>query len=277
VNALSPVYYISGLVLAVLLISSSLSAAEDYAALSYYHGAGEKTDTLVKEWFEGLSLGLYQGGSRKAETVSVLAERAAWHERRALLGGYALLGISVVFLVAVALARRAGQIRRRHLVAHLLGVSALFLVVGLAAPILTIAARDEVAVIGEVVLQYETRGILTTVLKLFSTGNHFLGVLLLIFSVVAPTAKLMLSLGALLARSRSARRLTAGTVELIGRWSMTDVFVVAVLLAYLVAETSQVTDASVGPGLYFFAGYGVLSLLAGHLLTGRRGKRIAES
>ena len=47
---------------------------------------------------------------------------------------------------------------------------------------------------------------------------------------------------------------------------MTDVFVVAVLLAFLAARTEQLTDAKLGTGLYFFAAYGVLSLAAGQLM-----------
>ena len=52
---------------------------------------------------------------------------------------------------------------------------------------------------------------------------------------------------------------------------------VAVLLAFLTAETAQLTDASVGPGLYFFAGYGLLSIAAGQLMIGFEGSGGAVS
>jgi len=57
-------------------------------------------------------------------------------------------------------------------------------------------------------------------------------------------------------------------IKAIGRWSMTDVFVVAILLAFLTADTAQLTDATLGAGLYFFAGYGLLSIAAGHMMVG---------
>ncbi|NIR81711.1 MAG: paraquat-inducible protein A, partial [Gammaproteobacteria bacterium] len=111
-----------------------------------------------------------------------------------------------------------------------------------------------VPLLGRVVLQYESKGIITTIHKLHLVGNYFLAALLFVFSVLLPVLKIVLSIAALgLGHSRT-RRTSVLLVKAIGRWSMTDVFVVAVLLAFLTAETAQLTDASVGPGLYFFAG-----------------------
>ena len=49
-------------------------------------------------------------------------------------------------------------------------------------------------------------------------------------------------------------------VHAIGKWSMADVFVVAVLLAMLALGRDPATRAATGPGLYFFAGYCLLAL-----------------
>jgi uncharacterized paraquat-inducible protein A len=61
-------------------------------------------------------------------------------------------------------------------------------------------------------------------------------------------------------------------VTFIAKWSMADVFVVAVLIAYLAAEATQTPpgeasavplmafDATFGPGFYWFAGYCLFSL-----------------
>ena len=265
---LAPLYYILAFALAAFVLFSATTASHRYEALQRYQTAEEKTDTLVKEVLEGLSLGLYEGGTRKSRVIASLARRAQHHAGRARVAAWLLLALSTGFLLAVyALHRRAGVASPAVPIAHLLGTSAIFLAVGLGAPILTISAHREVAILGEVVLQYETRAILTTVMKLAATDNWFLASLLFLFSVLAPVSKLTLSLVALWARRHRVRHLSLGTVELIGRWSMTDVFVVAILLAFLAAETEQLTDATLGAGLYFFAGYGVLSLLAGHLIV----------
>jgi hypothetical protein len=50
---------------------------------------------------------------------------------------------------------------------------------------------------------------------------------------------------------------------------MADVFVVAVLVAFLASNGKGLTHAEVEIGLYFFAGYGVLSLVATQLIRAR--------
>ena len=51
-------------------------------------------------------------------------------------------------------------------------------------------------------------------------------------------------------------------VHTVGRWSMADVFVVAVLLAMLALGRDPATRATAGPGLYAFAGSCLCSLWA---------------
>jgi len=63
------------------------------------------------------------------------------------------------------------------------------------------------------------------------------------------------------------RRRVLSVIDHIGKWSMTDVFVVAVLLAFLASGPGGLTRASLGVGLYFFAGYAIASQVAGHLLV----------
>ena len=49
----------------------------------------------------------------------------------------------------------------------------------------------------------------------------------------------------------------------LGKWSMTDVFVVAVMVAFLSANQSQTTQATIGVGLYYFATHALLAIIAG--------------
>jgi len=66
----------------------------------------------------------------------------------------------------------------------------------------------------------------------------------------------------LLPRAARWRRAHAGALAALGRWSLTDVFVVAVLVAFLAADKARASTAELGLGLYFFAGYCALSQLA---------------
>ena len=268
----APAYYLVALALAVVIVASANDASRAYESVSTHETVSAKTDRALREAMEALTLGLYEGGTEMAEQLADAIDTAEYHEARATGTGWLLLASSAAFLAVVILGVGRGRRTRSVVVIrHLFGVSAVFLLVGLLAPVLTVVVREDVALLGRVVLQYESKGIVTTIHKLYVVGNWFLAALLFLFSVLLPVLKIVLSLAALgLAHSR-ARRASILLVKGIGRWSMTDVFVVAVLLAFLTADTAQLTDATVGPGLYFFAGYGLLSIAAGQLMIGYEG------
>jgi uncharacterized paraquat-inducible protein A len=103
--------------------------------------------------------------------------------------------------------------------------------------------------------------IVTAVSELLAHGQVFLGLVILIFSLVVPPLKLLALwlVSTRLLHAAGRARLYAW-VELLGRWSMLDVLVVAVLIAFVkLGETVQIHP---GPGLFFFAGCVLVSLLA---------------
>jgi len=257
-------------VLAATIVASANDASRAYASVSAHDTVSAKADRALRDALETLSLGIYDGSTQMTTELETALRKARYHEARAKGAGWLLAGLGAAFLGAVCASGRARRRKRPRgaLARHLLGVSALFLMVGLLAPILTVTARQEIGFLGEVVLQHESKGILTTIHKLQEVGNHFTALLLALFSVVLPVLKIVLSLGALGFADGGKRRASLAVVKFIGRWSMTDVFVVAVLLAFLTADTAQLTDARLEPGLYFFAGYGLLSIAAGHLMLG---------
>ncbi len=264
---MSPIYYIASVAVALVLIFSAETVSETYRAASEFETASERADTKLKRALEWLSLGLYQGASEKVEKVQSLNETAAYHQRRVVWSSWLLLGMSLAFLLLKSTqSLRSPDPSLRTLALHLLGVSAIFLWVGVVAPMLTVVAQTEVTLLGEVVFQYESRSIIGTSGHLFSGGNLLVALLLFLFSVMIPVAKLLLSFIALGRFPHAAKQFALKSIRLIGKWSMTDVFVVAILLAFLSTESKSFTDASLGPGLYFFAGYGLLSLIAGQVL-----------
>jgi len=275
---LAPAYYTIALALATLIIASANDASRAYESVSDRETVSAKTDRALRDVLETLSLGLYGGGTEMAEQLADAIEIAQYHEARAAGAGWLLLGLSIAFLAAVIATEEHGRRSTSVvIIRHLFGVSGVFLLVGLLAPILTIVAGEEIVLLGRVVLQYESKGIITTIHKLYLVKSFFLASLLLLFSVLLPAIKILLSLVALELRHSRTRRASVLLVKAIGRWSMTDVFVVAVLLAFLTADTAQLTDATLGPGLYFFAGYGLLSIAAGQLMIGYEGNSAAPS
>jgi paraquat-inducible protein A len=103
--------------------------------------------------------------------------------------------------------------------------------------------------------------ILQGVAELWSEDEAFLAVVIGAFSVLLPAVKLALALYLWFhaeAGSASLRR-ALGLLELAGRWSMLDVFVVALLVVSI--RTSLIDDVTVHPGVYVFTAAIVLSLV----------------
>jgi paraquat-inducible protein A len=108
--------------------------------------------------------------------------------------------------------------------------------------------------------------ILSGVIYFWVSGEWALAAIIFIASFLVPLFKLSaLVLMAIAARRHSAlaraeRTRLYRTVEIIGRWSMLDVFVVT-LLAGLV-RVEQVAEITAGPGIASFGGVVVLTMLA---------------
>lgn len=108
----------------------------------------------------------------------------------------------------------------------------------------------------------ERISILEACAALWSEGEYFLFAVIAVFSIVFP----LLKLGAALylwyrADAASPRLLHSLTwVETLGRWSMLDVFAVA--LAVVAIQISLISDVAIHAGIYVFTAAIVLSMLA---------------
>ncbi len=103
--------------------------------------------------------------------------------------------------------------------------------------------------------------ILQGVAELWSEDEAFLAIVIGAFSILLPAVKLALALYLWFhaeAGSQQLRR-ALSLLELVGRWSMLDVFVVALLVVAI--RTSLIDDVTVHPGVYVFTAAIVLSLV----------------
>jgi hypothetical protein len=130
----------------------------------------------------------------------------------------------------------------------------------------------------EVEVFQQTRSIVGSVDRLYEVGSPVPATLILLFSVVVPFVKTALVGWAMFVADDTRRRRTLAFVETIAKWSMADVFVVALFVTYLAAMASPSTPAAgpsllafraeFGTGFYWFAAYCVFSL-ASQQLTAR--------
>jgi len=108
--------------------------------------------------------------------------------------------------------------------------------------------------------------ILDGVVMLYTTGSWPLALIVLIASVVIPLAKLIALSYLLLSVQRSAavgmheRVRLYRLVEIVGRWSMLDVFVDTFTVALI--QLKPLMSVKPGPGVIFFAAVVVLTMIA---------------
>jgi len=104
--------------------------------------------------------------------------------------------------------------------------------------------------------------LISTVGVLLRDGQTFLGVIILVFSIIFPIIKLLylLLVSTLPAAelTRQAKRLRA--IEWIGKWSMHDVLVLALTIFFL--KSQGVYDAASLPAVYYFTAAVVLMILS---------------
>ncbi len=139
---------------------------------------------------------------------------------------------------------------------------------------------DNLKVEGTVSAFDKTRSILGTVKDLHDSNNTLVAVLIVTFSVIVPLAKGLLTFLSFMPISESIRAMARWCSGHMSKWSMADVFVIAIFLAYLAAkgireDTGLVSfDASLGPGFYFFLAYCLLSVLSAQVLYFESGSKV---
>ena len=98
-------------------------------------------------------------------------------------------------------------------------------------------------------------------------GETFLAAIIFVFSIVFPALKLIYiaMAGPLLSVAPARRGRWFRRICWLGKWSMLDVLVLALLVFY--AKAAQFADASTLPGVYFFTA-SVFLTMAAYSLTG---------
>ncbi|MCP4071627.1 MAG: paraquat-inducible protein A [Hyphomicrobiales bacterium] len=101
----------------------------------------------------------------------------------------------------------------------------------------------------------ETPSLIDVISGLWIEGNNVLSVIVILFSIVFPTAKLYSAFHSAL----NARDLP-GWIAILGKWSLMDVLLVAILI--FAAKTSGFASAFAQPGIWFYMASTLFSALA---------------
>ncbi len=154
----------------------------------------------------------------------------------------------------------------------LTAISFFFLYPGVTEPIMTIKATVNLFGLKSTIFE-ETRSIWQTVLSLEEAGYAAVGMMVVTFSVIIPITKGLLIIWAWLSPARWRWQL----ISVVSKWSMADVFVVAILVAFFTAKATAELQSSLHDGFYWFTAYCLLSIISGQCLASYANQQLQHS
>jgi hypothetical protein len=137
------------------------------------------------------------------------------------------------------------------------------LCVGVFAPIMTLEVFSDLPVLGNTVFKYEEKSIFDTIKNLWFLNNYAIALGVGLFSIVVPLVKTIAMYITILYKKDIKH------IDYIGKWSMADVFIVALLLSNLSLNADKFTKAELQIGIYFFLIYVIQSILVSIIIKSR--------
>nr|WP_297349610.1 paraquat-inducible protein A [uncultured Glaciecola sp.] len=160
---------------------------------------------------------------------------------------------------------------------------------GILAPMFTLNMEFALVLAGPTIsseLVNKELSIIGTVQQLVLEDRLLVALLIFSFSVVIPLVKASLLTAVYFTKSIEFQHKISTVVAVVGKWSMADVFVVAIFLAVLSTDHAQSVEqhqltffgmsldfeistqtlSNVGMGFYFFLGYCMVSLVGSQLM-----------
>ena len=240
----------------------------------------------------------------KLERAEVFKKRSNHSHQVIVENGWALgLGALLAVLITVLLFYNQ-PILWKNLSISLLIISVIALVVGISTPMMELAAFNtdltipfnfseasesipafegmleflnfEVTFDGRMYYYYQSKSILGLIRLLFDQGNYLVGLAILMFSIILPVTKLLCTFGQLFSTKLARNKAVNFITNYMGKWSMADVFVVALFLGYFSFSNMSVgieTQTEALIGLYCFGSYVLLSILTTHFVYRSRIKQ----
>ena len=228
---------------------------KEIATMSDANGlASEKIDAFTSI----ISLGLVKNESK--EKLEKLQQNKQLADKKSkTYFYYFLLALGGIILLSFSCSLRGASLT--------LSLSTFIaLIYGLINPILMVTIHKNVDYLGDVILSFESKGIIGSISKLFDSGEIAVALTILLFSVTLPILKSLTLTFTLLFYDKEWSIKLVNFFKHLGKWSMLDVFVVATFLVYITTNGGEMTHAEIQVGLYFFLIYVILSMIVA-LLT----------
>lgn len=249
-----------------------------------------------KEWIDiGMKLfhlnPIYdEAGKKKVRSEYYLREAMA-HKENTIRWSWFFASISIAVLILTIVLYLSHFFVHGYMAMMLIAVSMVCLWVGISSPMMEIMAYNEgiefeaggvVNIFGwekdltfspefegKFYHYYQSKSVLDLIHILFEAKNAVVAIAILLFSIIFPILKLLISFTAMAFPSTHRFKISRIIIHKLGKWSMADVFVAAMFLSFLSFQnmSDQVeTDSKILPGLYYFIAFSVLSITSSYFV-----------
>lgn len=261
----------------------------------------QKMDGYSEATFSEIDYSLYdeilaeQGAGTKKEAIEILKNKV--DTLATIRSYYSAFLLSMAILLFFGIAFTKEIIRIEYVFLTLICV--ILLMVGVLLPMINIDARisemnfqlmGESIRFTDQVLYFKSKSILEVVTLMLSNSKvdvMLVGFLVLLFSVLFPFSKLLSSLVYLFSERAKNNKVVSFLVFKTAKWSMADVMVVAIFMAYIgfsgiiseqLADIENIAinldilttnESSLQVGFFIFTSFAVLSLMISHKLQYR--------
>ena len=255
----------------VLIVMASANAYGSWGnAIGYSHTANKITETLHmedniktsgKKLLEAITFSWYDGYTESVEHIKALKDKNEKFDKNAYRFTKAFIGTVLLSLVLYLIGRQ------RFLLIGLISLSIIALITGWFSPILEITAYQDIPLLGNTIFQYESKSIITGLEKIYSKGQYGIAAIILLFTVITPIIKTVLLLTISFQEKLHLSSKRINLLSSIGKWSMLDVFVVAIVVTYFSMKSTGQTDANLQIGVYYFSIYVILSMICTYIVS----------
>ncbi|MBL4661770.1 MAG: paraquat-inducible protein A [Alcanivoracaceae bacterium] len=262
---------LSLLYVVVLTTIAAVIAYESWGnAIGYSHTANKITEKLHmednlknsgKKILEKITFSWYDGYTQGVNELQDLKQQNEKYDKNAYRFIKAFFGVVLLSLLLYVIGRK------RALLAGMISVSIIALIAGWFSPILEITAYQDIPLLGNTIFQYESKSIITALYKIFDKQQYVIAAIILLFTIITPIIKTIILLSISFREKLHLSTKSITMLSSIGKWSMLDVFVVAIVVTYFSMKSAGQTDANLQIGVYFFSIYVILSMICTYIVS----------
>jgi hypothetical protein len=163
----------------------------------------------------------------------------------------------------------------RSIVISIILISVVAYCIGITSPVLTISMSKQIPILGEVIVQHQSKSIVDGLFSLIQIKSYLVAFVLFSMGLLIPILKTILFLFVLISDCDKKKYLKI-IPSIINTSSMAEIFTICLFVMFLSFKDYVDSKAQLEIGFYFFLGYSLISLVCGALHNRRLHKENSD-